>query len=222
MTGGMPCRRRRRSSGLHRRARCARTRSRRLHHRYRRSRASSRAGARRCGFETLASQRSSGAASVAGGCGAAPCRPTQRRAASRAGGLRQLLCREAGVPPCAPVRRPGRERAMSAPPHLLCGPRQPCLRARPTSATIVFRSGSVGWARRRARPHHRSFSTQVRRRAFAGRAPGGAIEPARRAPAHRARCRLRRNRRSRGRAERTRGCIHTGRRKSSRAEPKPV
>ncbi len=46
--------------------------------------------------ETRASQRSSGAASVAGGCGAAPCRPSQQPADARTGAPRRLLCRERG------------------------------------------------------------------------------------------------------------------------------
>ncbi len=43
---------------------------------------------------------------------AAATRPTQQRAAGRTGAPRQLLCREAGVLPCAPPRRPGRPSRM--------------------------------------------------------------------------------------------------------------
>ena len=43
----------------------------------------------------------------------APIRPTQQPADARASAPTQLLCREAGVSPCAPARRPGREPAGS-------------------------------------------------------------------------------------------------------------
>ena len=37
---------------------------------------------------------------------ALPCRPSQQRADTRTGAPRRLLCREAGVSPCASARRP--------------------------------------------------------------------------------------------------------------------
>jgi hypothetical protein len=62
-----------------------------------------RAGARMLGKQLRAGSRASRRAS-------AHIRPTQQRAAGRTGAPRQLLCREAGVLPCAPPRRPQRAR----------------------------------------------------------------------------------------------------------------